>query len=50
MDIYHPNNVYILQEDNWDGISDFLQKPYFYQPNTLKRKYDVKEWLSFFMP
>ena len=50
MDIYHPNNVYILQEDNWDGISDFLQKPYFYQPDTLKRKYDVKEWLSFFMP
>lgn len=48
MDFYHPNNIYLLQDENFEGIVSFMEKPVYQFSDDFKKKYDVESWLTFF--
>jgi hypothetical protein len=45
-DFYHPNNFFVLTQDNEKEIDDFLQKPYVIIDNEIIEKYSFKSWLK----
>lgn len=47
-DFFHPNNIFILEQENLEEIPAFMEKPMYMQPDSLKAKYDVGSWLSFY--
>lgn len=48
-DFYHPNNIFILTEDNFAGIEDFLAKPYYKIDENIKRKYGFGNWIRYIL-
>lgn len=48
LDFFHPDNTFILNEENLEEIPAFMEKPMHRQPDSLKAKYDVGSWLSFY--
>ncbi|MFA9289623.1 MAG: hypothetical protein ACEQSF_00145, partial [Solirubrobacteraceae bacterium] len=45
-DFYHPNNIFILEKDNYNKLKDFLQKPYVKIEEKIKLKYGFKNWIE----
>ncbi len=45
-DFFHPNNVYILTPDNFDGIKAFLEKPYHELPEEIYQQYSFTGWIT----
>jgi len=45
-DFYHPNNFFILNEDNYNQIKGFLQLPYMPYDNDVIVKYSFTNWLN----
>ncbi|MET3731828.1 hypothetical protein [Moheibacter stercoris] len=43
---YHPLNIFILGEDNLDGLRHFLDSPYQPISQEIKTKYDFDTWLD----
>lgn len=43
-DFYHPNNIFITDFENLDGIEDFLNKPYVEIDEKIVNKYGFKNW------
>ena len=46
-DFYHPDNIYILQPDNLDGIQTFLDTPYHPIANEIREKYSFGNWIKY---
>lgn len=46
-DFYHPDNIFILDENNWDDLETFLQKPYRAVPEHIKEKYSFDNWIRY---
>ena len=48
-DFYRPENIYLLEQDNIDGITHFMKNVEMTDvPDEVKRRYDVNTWLKFF--
>ncbi|MBI6548025.1 hypothetical protein [Xenorhabdus lircayensis] len=45
-DFYNKNNIYILTEDNFSGINDFISSEYQPLPIELYEKYSLQSWLK----
>lgn len=45
-DFYYPDNIFILENDNLAGISEFVSKPYFNLPENVVRNYSFSEWIK----
>lgn len=45
-DFYHPNNIYILDNTNVDGIIDFLKKPMFAISGEIKHRFDFDNHIN----
>lgn len=45
-DFYHPNNVFVTNYVNLEGLVDFLQSPYQSLPSELVKKYSFKNWIN----
>lgn len=45
-DFYHPNNYFLLTEDNLGEVEDFLALPYKKTPNDLKARFGFTNWLE----
>lgn len=45
-DFYHKNNIFVTDFINLDGLTDFLQKPYYSLPIKIIEKYSFKNWLN----
>ena len=45
-EFYEPDNIFILTEENLEGLPEFLSKPYKELPLTIYEKYGFKKWLS----
>lgn len=45
-DFYHPNNIFIL-DNNFDEIPDFLEKPYQDIDPKIKEKYSFGNWIKY---
>lgn len=48
IDFFDENNIYIIENDNLDGIEDFLKAPFHVVPKQIKEKYTFEGWLSHF--
>lgn len=48
-DLYRPENMYILQSDNIDGLYEFLQTPYVDLDKSIISKYDFKNWIQYYI-
>lgn len=48
-DFYHPDNIYILTTDNFDGIAGFLDKPYIEIDPMIREKYSFGNWIKYLL-
>lgn len=48
-DFYHPDNIYILTEDNIAGVDTFLCQPYHMLPASIYEKYRFDNWLRYLL-
>ena len=45
-DFYDPQNIFITDYKNFEGLADFLQTPYKTLDEAVKKKYRFKTWIS----
>lgn len=45
-DFYHPNNIFVTNYVNLEGLVDFLQSPYQSLSSELVEKYSFKNWIN----
>lgn len=44
-DFYEENNIYIFNENNMNGILEFMTKPYKDIPDRIVNQYEINQWL-----
>lgn len=44
-DFYDESNIYVFNENNMDGILEFINKPYKNIPNKIINQYEINQWL-----
>lgn len=45
-DFYHPNNFFIFDDDDFQGLKDFLDGKYIPPSNTIRQKYSFSNWVK----
>lgn len=48
-DLYHKNNVFILDYDNFDDIDDFMKREIVPVSEAVLQKYDINYWIKEFL-
>lgn len=48
-DFYHPNNIFITDFENLDGIEEFLEKPYIDIDEKIVEKYGFPNWSRYLL-
>lgn len=46
-DFYHPNNIFVWDGKNLDGLDEFIKTPYIAVKEDIKLKYGFKNWLNY---
>jgi len=46
-DFYHPDNIFITDYENMDGLKDFLEKPYHEIDSEIREKYGFGNWIRY---
>lgn len=44
-DFYHPDNIFIVENNNYQNIEQFLNKPYYELPDEIVKKYGFSNWI-----
>ncbi len=44
-DFYHPDNIFVIENDNNAVIQEFLNRPYQELPEQIVKKYSFSEWI-----
>ena len=47
-DFYNQNNIFVIGNDDWADIGDFLKRPYVAIEDKILRSYDVLTWINDF--
>jgi len=45
---YHPNNVFLLRQDDFSGIKDWLDLPFVPIDESIKKYYNIMQWVERF--
>lgn len=45
-DFYHPKNIFITDFINFDGLVEFIEKPYQTLPKEITEKYSFRNWIK----
>ena len=45
-DFYHPNNFYVVENDLFEGLSDFLESDFIPLSEEIKQKYSFSNWVK----
>jgi len=45
MDFYHPNNIYVIEDEKLSGIEDFMVKSYKAISDDIINKYEINNWI-----
>ncbi|MDO4763924.1 MAG: hypothetical protein Q4A00_06030 [Flavobacteriaceae bacterium] len=45
-DFYHPNNIFITDYENFEGLEEFLNQPYVNICEEIKTKYKFENWIK----
>lgn len=46
-DFYNPNNIFVIENDNFEGIEDFIKIPYENLPEKIYDKYSFRSWIKY---
>lgn len=46
-DFYHPDNIFITDFEDFQGLKEFLQQPYHKIDKKIVEKYGIKNWLKY---
>lgn len=46
-DFYHPDNIFITDYEDFSGLKEFLEKPYYEIDEKIVNKYGVENWLKY---
>lgn len=46
---YNSNNIFIIGVDKWEDINNFIQKPYIPIKEEILEKYDINNWIRFYI-
>lgn len=46
-DFYHPDRIFVTDYKNFDGLKEFIEKPYVPASPQLIEKYGVRNWLKY---
>lgn len=46
-DFYNPNNIFVIENGNIDGIERFIALPYEELPEEIMRKYSFSNWIKY---
>lgn len=46
-DFYHPDNIFITDYKKFDGLKEFLEKPYFPVDQKIVSKYGFDNWIRY---
>lgn len=49
-DFYNPKNIFIFGKDPTGKIKDFMQNPIEPVADSVKKKYDINEWIKHYLP
>lgn len=45
-DFYNPNNIFVIENNNYDAIDDFFKIPYHEIPDEIVEKYGFSSWIK----
>ncbi|MDO4694441.1 MAG: hypothetical protein Q4A62_07440 [Eikenella sp.] len=48
-DFYHPNNIFIWDGLNFEGIAEFLQQPYYEIDAAVRERYSFGNWIRYIL-
>lgn len=48
-DFYHPNNFFVWEDENFEGLEDFLHTPYMEMPENMRQKYSFTNWIHYLL-
>lgn len=48
-DFYHPDNIFVFEEDDFQGLEYFLKVAYTPLPEEIKQKYSFTNWLRYIL-
>ncbi|WAC41234.1 hypothetical protein [Pedobacter sp. SL55] len=48
-DFYRPENIFVIQDNNLDGLEQFISTPYKDLPEEIYKKYSFTNWLKYVM-
>lgn len=48
-DFYDPSNIYVIEDYSFEGLEDFLSKPYKPLDATMKEKYSFENWIKYIL-
>lgn len=43
---YHPDNIFITDFESFDGLEEFMQKPYYPIPQEIVKMYSLENWIK----
>ena len=46
-DFYHPNNFYVVENDSFEGLADFLENDFVPLSEEIKQKYSFSNWVKY---
>ena len=46
-DFYHPNNFYVVENDLFEGLADFLESDFVPLSEEIKQKYSFSNWVNY---
>lgn len=46
-DFYNPDNFFVWEDENFEGLEEFLKKPYHPLSQNLKQKYSFTNWIHY---
>ncbi|WP_294236378.1 hypothetical protein [uncultured Chryseobacterium sp.] len=46
-DFYNPSNIFVIENDNFEGIEDFINTSYENLPEDIYDKYSFKSWIKY---
>jgi hypothetical protein len=47
-DFYNSTNIFVIGQDSWESLHDFMTKPYQPVPEKIINKYEFKNWINRF--
>lgn len=48
-DFYHPDNIFIWDSQNFDGLAEFLQQPYYEIDSVVREQYSFGNWIRYIL-